>query len=66
MTTYDYIMYDPEFKTFYYYFDDFEFGGWQTSSNPAEADSFDSPEEARHECKEPGAVPVKRHIIIEV
>lgn len=42
----DFVLMSKEFRTFYSYFDDFEFGGWQTDSL-FEADGFETEDEAQ-------------------
>lgn len=41
----DYVIKDDMFGTYYYYYDDFEYGGWQTGALN-DADGFDTEDEA--------------------
>ncbi|QQG32312.1 hypothetical protein CkP1_0148 [Citrobacter phage CkP1] len=68
MTTYDYVIRDNQFGTFYYYLDHFEFGGWQTTNNLGDADSFNSIEEAKSSISDTlisSVSIVKRYMTIE-
>ena len=62
----DFVIQDVEFGTFYHYFDDFEFGGQQTSNDPLEADGFDEYYKAEQAVSEIGGRVVIRRRITQV